>query len=58
MEEAEFQGFEALKTDIKAEGIADEGEVEVSTPVWHDVEGSKASATIEKPGTQFNRLAF
>ena len=54
MEEAEFQGFEELKTDIKAEDNVDE---EFSFPVWHKVEGPagppahahEASATTENP---------
>ena len=54
MEEAEFQGFEELKTDIKAEDNVDE---EFLFPTWHKVEGPsgppahahEASATTEKP---------
>ena len=47
VEEAEFQGFEELKTDIKAE--SNNTDEELSFPAWHTVEGSETSAATEKP---------
>ena len=60
MEEAEFQGFEELKTDIKAEeNNVDE---EFSVPAWHNVEGAsvtttKKPATAEKPEDSAEELS-